>query len=43
VAEVSLAPVLVGSFFLHAPSTPRLAIKAAVTRNFGAMVNAFIV
>ena len=42
VADVSLGAVLVGSFFLQAPSTPRLAIKAAVTRNFGAMVSAFI-
>jgi hypothetical protein len=35
--------VLVGSVFLQAPSTPRLAIKAAVSRNLGAFECAFIV
>jgi hypothetical protein len=45
VAAGSVVVVVVeaGSCFLQAPSTPRLAIKAAVTRNFGAFVNAFIV
>jgi hypothetical protein len=42
VADVSPLPPAV-SFFLQAPSMPREAIKAAVTRILGAMVNAFIV